>query len=192
MPPVCLVTEGPAFSPGVLAVICRCAEEEMVRSDTWRIIATVADEHPFGDWSIMERPRYAVCKDQRWMFSVPTDRTVARWQSIAGPLPTVTRPIHFCPEADFEGDGAALNVAGIAAKAFSASDLPGTDGHRLATVLALDRDGLLGSDNWGAVVARGGTVFLFCPRGCEGYAALDAGILRKHRRLPLRCRALGC
>ena len=84
--------ETAAFSIPIPCVVFCCAQEEMVRSRTWRVIAMVTDIEAGRDGSKVKLPGHT-------MSAGSIDDAISPAASMSRPAPTALRHGHFGPEA---------------------------------------------------------------------------------------------
>jgi hypothetical protein len=83
-----------SFSVSVVNIVNYGAEKEMVRANTQRNVAMMADVHAIGDIASVEPPRYTVCPFVSSSSPEPTITTSPQ----AGPQPTIARSVNLGPE----------------------------------------------------------------------------------------------
>jgi hypothetical protein len=89
----------PLFRSHIATIVPHRSQKQMVGTDTWWIIAAVADNEARRDWAICQLPGQSVCANILAVRSL-SDRlqSIAKGITTTSPQPTGICLMHLCPE----------------------------------------------------------------------------------------------
>lgn len=82
-------------------IVCLCAEKQMIRSNTNRIVAVMANVHAFRNWTVSQCPCEAMC--EHLTVSSVGRGTASVFTSATVPFPAAISNDHRFPEANAFG-----------------------------------------------------------------------------------------